>query len=143
MCANCAQHFVQPELAENSYGEFLLRTPSGEWAYLDAMADASYKEVDSLLSSNSRTAHLSDAERCVCLMHIYGKVACDPASDGTVFVLAAFPPCPNCGSQEMASWEYLNPAQVVDEEVPNVTHTRWATLSAAQKAVLVEAALAA
>lgn len=44
--------FESPEIASDSYGEFLLRSPSGAVVYLDAHLDKTYEEVDQLLAAH-------------------------------------------------------------------------------------------
>lgn len=138
-CANCATIFEAPALGESAYGEFLLWSRSGEVAYLNAFVDSSYKQIDNLLSSHPKTAGLQPLERAKVLRRIYGGLACDFDDTNSVFELDAHPPCPSCGSQLVASWEFKNPPEIVDVPVQPVTHIRWSLLTDCEKLKLLDA----
>ena len=141
-CAKCASVFEAPEIGGGGYGGFLLRSASGETAYLNAIQDQVYEEVDQLLAVCPETSNMRSLERAKVLQRIFGEVACDKASDGSSFVLGAHPPCPKCGSQEMAAWEFKTPTELVDVQVAPVTHMGWSQLSPAEKQGRVEEKLA-
>lgn len=142
-CSVCNERFVAPEVYEFSYGEFLLRSNTGHTTSLDALNEPSYKLVSDLIASNPRSADLAETKRSDLLMSMYGEVACDPAPDGSVLVLGAFPPCPRCHSQKMRSWEPLSPPQSVDADISVASHVRWNNLSREQKAAAVDIAIPA
>ncbi|MGX9720031.1 hypothetical protein [Stenotrophomonas acidaminiphila] len=137
-CAKCANAFEAPEIGSDSYGEFLLRSPSGVVVYLDALQDKTYEEVDQLLAANERTGGLSAFERAQVLRHVYGEIACDKDANGNSFTLGAHPACPFCGSQEMVSWEFKEPPELMDVHLDFVTHRRWDSLSEGEKIRLLE-----
>ncbi|WP_061539176.1 hypothetical protein [Collimonas fungivorans] len=141
-CARCATSFDAPALGEDAYGEFLLRSKNGEMAYLNAFMDLTYKEVDNLLSSHPKASVLQPLERAKILRRIYGGLACDLDSEMSPFEIDALPLCPSCGSQQMASWEFKNPPEILDVPVSAVTHNCWSMLSDSEKLKLLDARLA-
>lgn len=140
-CASCTSTFEAPEIGSDSYGEFLLRSPSGAVVYLDALRDKTYEEVDQLLAVHEKTGGLSAFDRAQVLRRVYGEIACDKDDDGSPFVLGAHPACPICGSQEMASWEFKEPPELVDVTIERVTHSGWNNLPRSEKLSLLEQSL--
>lgn len=140
-CADCAKTFNAMEYGNNSYGEFVLRSASGEAAYLDAMQDHTFNEVSRILETHENTKDLSTTERAHVLHKIYGRTACDKDSNGKVFNIGAHPPCPACGSQRMASWETKYPRETEDIPINPVTHVTWSKLSEIEKLKCVEKSL--
>jgi hypothetical protein len=140
-CASCGSTFDAPEIGSDSYGEFLLRSSSGSVTYLDAFQDKTYEDVDQLLAAYAKTGGLSAFDRAQVLRRVYGEIACDKDGDGNPFVLGAHPVCPVCGNQEMASWEFKEPLELVDVAIEPVTHNRWNSLSRDEKLRLVEQSL--
>jgi hypothetical protein len=140
-CKGCAAEFEAPSLAENAYGEFLLRSKHGVMAYLNAFLDTTYKEVDNILSFVAGTANLPPLARAKVLRSIYGGLACDFDENNSPFEIDAYPPCPVCGGQEIVSWEFRNRPHVLEMSVPSVTHNRWNMLSTAEKIELTNSRL--
>lgn len=141
-CTNCNCVFKVPKLANQAYGEFLLRSSDGsDEAYLNAFNDPTYDEVHQILKSNVKTAHKSANALADILRKIYGAVACDPDGAGGAYQLAGSPKCPSCGSQESASWEATEPPEYIDKEVNPVTHSNWNQLASEEKAHKVDAVL--
>ena len=62
-CAACAHAFDTPELDPNSYGQFLLRSATNEIAFLDALNDWAYADVDQLLAQLPRVASMRLSNR--------------------------------------------------------------------------------
>lgn len=79
--------------------------------------------------------------RAQVLRQVFGELACDPAPSGAPFHLAAQPTCPRCGSHKMASWEFRQPAVIVERALAPVTHGHWASLSLADKLAALERVL--
>jgi ribosomal protein S27AE len=136
-CAKCANTFDAPELNPYSYGKFLMRSSSGSTVYLDALQDDTYKEIDNFLLSQEKIRSLNDNDRSEILQRIYGIIACDRDKDGNYFVIGAHPACPNCGAQEMASWEFKQPPEIIDIMIPNVTHKYWSSLNKQEKEAII------
>lgn len=127
ICAADGKSFDALEIPEFSYGDFLLRTKSGELAYLDGPNDETYDKVGQMLSSNRRTSGLSRNSQASVLQSIFGELACDPTPSGEFFSITGKPNCPACNSQEMESWEFTG--KMVDVTVPKVSHFKWSSLS--------------
>ena len=142
ICGDCKFEFKAPQIKTGAYAEFLLRSKSmGSLAYLDAMEDKTYDEVDALLKSNPRLTGKSANELAGILRESYGAIACDPDSEGNVFQIGALPVCPSCGSQSMEYWEVIEPPEFIDSVVPSVSHTVWLSINNKLKAQKVDQVL--
>lgn len=141
VCIN-GHKFSAPSLGETAYGEFLLWSINGELAYLNAFEDPTYKAVESALQVHPKTAGLQRGVRARILQQVYGPMTCDPDGSGCPFQLNRMCPCPVCNTQHMVSWGAKTPPEVADIVLNPVTHTRWAALSEAEKALELDKALA-
>lgn len=142
VCANCGSSFKAPELNPTSYGEFLLRSgTTGSLAYLDALGDSTYDEVEAILSENPLVQRRTATGRADLLRRIYGPVACDPDETGNPFVIGMHPVCPICRSQSMKEWETAEPLETVNIVISPVHHSTWNQLTTAQKGKRVSASL--
>jgi hypothetical protein len=130
--------FYAPESPESAYGEFLLRDPSGtRLAYLNALEDPTYQEVDAILARLPTLTTMPAVKRANILRRIYGAAACDPPPDGGDFQIGRLPRCPVCHSA-VRSWIESEPIEFLDVAVPPVTHAVWESLSTEQKVARVE-----
>jgi hypothetical protein len=133
-CAQCGNTFKAAAIGSGSYGEFLLRSDgAGAEAYLDALSDKTYDQVDKLLEVHPMLAGKSALKRAEILRSIYGAIACDPDEHGNSFIIGGRPRCPVCGSQKMESWEFTDPIEFVELDIPPVTHQLWNALSDEEK----------
>jgi hypothetical protein len=141
-CEPAGHVFRAPELPADAYGEFLLRSETGaEMAYVNALADPTYKEVDVLLQRHPGLIDVPATGRADTLRRIYGAVACDPDSEGRTFRIGQHPHCPVCSSSHMKSWQEVLPVEFVDLDILAATHLFWETLADGQKTNRVDAAL--
>lgn len=136
-CGSCGSVFDAPALTEGAYGEFLLWSREGRMRYLNAFVDPTLKEVDNLLRDCKALEGSSPLERSKFLHRLYGRVACDPDVQGAPFDIDAYPPCPSCHSSKVISWEFKDPPEFVDVDVPIVTHHIWSSLLDGQKEELL------
>ncbi|MGE8412113.1 MAG: hypothetical protein ACN6QY_07075 [Pseudomonas sp.] len=142
VCADCGHRFKAPEVMPSSYGEFLMRSISGETVFLDGPHDAIYSEVDALLEQLLQGQGVSAVRRADLLRKVFG-VACDPDSQGQPFSLLIKPRCGQCASVNMDYWEGTEPPEYVDCDFPPVQHEQWRQLSQGQKLDLLRQALPA
>lgn len=142
ICGVCKFEFKAPQIKAGAYAEFLLRgQPMESIAYLDAMEDKTYDEVDALIKSNPRLTGKSANVIAGILRKSYGAIACNPDSDGNAFQIGALPVCPSCGSQSIEYWEVIDPPEFIDRVVPPVTHSVWQSLDSYEKAQKVDQVL--
>jgi hypothetical protein len=106
---------------------------------VDTFTDGVFDEVSQLLDRVPGVPALWDNDRGGLVQAVFG-VACDPDGDGTPFVIGGKPPVPNCGCHTMASWTAANPPEIVDIDVPHVTHERWSRLTGEDHAAAVRRA---
>jgi len=135
-CKNCGCQFKAPEIGFDAYGEFLLRSSSGETVYINAMSDSTYQEVDQLMKKLPVNQGVSAVKLAEILRKIFG-IACDIDSKGQLFSINTKPKCPSCGSNEMSYWEATEPPEYVDKEFPNVTHDKWQSMTDNEKLKLL------
>lgn len=140
-CRGCQHWFEHHQMSPSAYGEFLLRSETRRSErYLNGITDPVYQEVDDLLRFETRVRNRSDRERSEVLQSVFG-VACDPDTDGDLFQMNLFPRCPDCGADDVETWEATEPPRVVDLEIPPVTHAAWNALSRAGKIEVLNGAL--
>ena len=141
-CGKCGNIFEAPQLSPEVYGDFLLRSENNFLAFVDAIEDQTFEEADSLVNANPHRRRLSEIERAKILHKIFGELTCDPDPKGAAFVIGMPPTCPACGAQEIAAWDFKDPPESVDVEVPSVTHTRWNSLTPEEKKAEAERLIA-
>lgn len=141
-CGQCGVEFKSPKTIVGGYGEFMLRSVgAGEIAYLNALEDKTYDEVEGLLRTNSRIAGKGDNAYADILQNTYGDIACDVDQTGESFRIGALPKCPQCGVENILSWEEIVPPEFVDKRLSPVTHSEWDGLSYKEKEGVVDQAL--
>lgn len=139
-CKRCRSTFKAPTIMSSAYGEFLLRSEGRRTeAYLNAITDPTYQEVDALVKAHSKVAGMRSSEAADVLRKIFG-VACDPDSDDTEFQIGRRPRCPSCGG-EPDYWEATEPPEIVEKELAPVTHERWSRMNAQEKELAVDRAV--
>jgi predicted RNA-binding Zn-ribbon protein involved in translation (DUF1610 family) len=141
-CAKCGDVYSAPSLGETAYGEFLLWSENGGVAYLNAFQDPTYKEVDNLIKVHPKTAGLQPLNQAKVLRRVYGKLACDRGRNGEIFSMDSSFPCPVCGSQKIASWEFPSPPIFIEVDVQPVSHFAWSNLTDQEKRELLDLELA-
>ncbi|WP_036293555.1 hypothetical protein [Methylosinus sp. PW1] len=124
-CDDCGHAFETPDVDPGSYGEFVLRTSTGHAAFLDALHDPTYEEADRMLAANPAISGYSAMKRADLLQAIFGEACCDRAEDGSVFSMTQHPICPRCKSAKIRSWDVKEPVEIVDVDMPTVSHRTW------------------
>jgi hypothetical protein len=134
------RRFTAPEIV-GGYGVFLLRSEAeGHEAYVEALSDDAFAEAGRLVDESPRAGRLSEQRRAELTRAVF-SVACDPAPDGTPYMIGRKPRCPFCGSHDVQFLHATEPPEFADLELPTVTHRKWASLSAEERRRLVDTAL--
>ena len=137
-CKNCKTEFKANILKFEGYGEFSLRTPhANNIAYLNALEDKTYDEVDVLLKDNIYPKGKSANELANVLQNTYGEIACDPDVNGYYYQIGGSPSCTTCNRPCLDQWELIEPPVFVYKEIQSVTHNYWNSLSSQEKLVRV------
>ncbi|MES2217366.1 MAG: hypothetical protein V4501_03035 [Pseudomonadota bacterium] len=139
-CGNCGNKFKSPELPGHPYGRFLMRSASGEIAYLAAFEDKVFLEFREMSYKNKVFLKIHELSKSDVLQGIFGK-ACDPATDNTDFQIGRSPVCPECNTNNKLSWHETNPPELIEMNIKNVTHNLWATLSRNEKEIVLNNAI--
>jgi len=139
-CEACQNKFEAPELLGEPYGEFLVRTEKGETSYLHAISDSVFKEVSVYLRDNPILSDMDRVSRARVLHEIFG-IACDLSIGGYEYKIGGNPVCPRCHSNRMYSWEPIYPPEILDIDIPLVTHLNWNKLTNDEKQSRIENAL--
>lgn len=122
-----------------AYGQFVLRSASGEVVSVDAFDDPVFSEVDELANGIDAVAELDDARRGRVVRAAF-QATIDPDSAGRPYEFNQAPPCPVCGSTVMDWFEQVEPLRTVDRPVEPATHHHWETLDDGERRSLVRAA---
>ncbi len=140
ICGNCKCNFKSPKLCSSSYGEFLLRSESGEIVYLNAIEDPVYREVEFLLKQLPQLQGKSTVVLATLLRKVF-SVACDSDGLGHSFSIDTNPVCPSCGSRNIPYWEATEPPEHIEYELLPATHIQWFSLSEPEKLNLLASEL--
>lgn len=134
ICAFCSNRFQAPVFCDpGHYGEFLLRSPSGQLAYLNALESAVYEEVSVMLAQNNSTCNLSELKLAAVLQDVFGEVACDKDKFGRAFSITLPPVCPICGGQNISDLSSSKTPAFVELDLDSVTHEIWSSLNIKEK----------
>ncbi len=139
-CNKCKNKFKAPELIGDPYGEFLLRSPAGEMRYLPAMNSEVYLNAGDMVDEYLKDTRLSSVGKAKVLHQIF-SLACDLAADSSEFKIGGDPICPACQGNNMYSWEPTHPAEIIEVEVPLVTHNHWSKLTDLDKQQKIQEAV--
>ncbi len=139
-CDICEQWFEAPEINEFAYGEFLMRSESGEMRYLNALSDDVFMEVRALLGDDPRVSSFNRSQRAEILIEIYG-VACDVDLKGDLFRIGAEPCCSICHQRSIEEWKASEPPRYVDVDVIPVSYKDWKALTEQEKRMRICEAL--
>lgn len=139
-CQACGAIYKAPEISSDSYGEFLMRSSTGEVVHLNAMSDPAYAEVDELLKRLPDLQGKSPVQLAKIQRKIFGA-ACDTDSQGDRYSIEAKPICQSCGNPNPSYWEATEPPEFVELDMPEVTHNDWFRLDEAKKIKVLESCL--
>jgi hypothetical protein len=137
-CGVCQHRFILPgaDLSFH-YGTFLGVSPTPEAAFLEAVTDPVYAEIDALVTQNAPTAGMIPVDPDRLVRAVVGSVF-DPDSMGSPFNFNT-PLCPRCASPQTG---LLHETQVPwPGVVIRATHHQWDTLTAAAKETAVKRVL--
>ena len=140
-CNHNQHEYEATAMPSFSHGKFLLRSEGRRSeAYLNAIEDPVYEEVDRILKKSPKTKGKDDIQLAAILRSVF-SIACDPDIDGTFFKIGLPPRCPTCGSDEASYWEAFDPPKFLEKDIPHVTHKKWNTLSEKEKEDLVSSSI--
>ena len=127
-------------IRELAYGEFLLRSESGEARHLNANLDSTFTEVDQLIGNDSRASTLDQFKRADLLNDVFG-VACDKDQHGNEFRIGLKALCTHCNRRNVIEWESVEPPKYIELDIASVTHETWSSFTVEEKQARVSAAL--
>jgi hypothetical protein len=138
-CANCRAEFIAPEVIDNSYGLFVMRTEhTDDAACLDAFNDSAFVESYDLVKRNKLVLGLSEERRGEVQQAIF-STTCDPSPTGELFRIGLLPKCPICGFRKMSRWAPAIPPQ--EWVLPLVEHKAWDAKTLTEKSSLIDQAI--
>jgi len=138
-CEDCGGIFTAVLANTGSYGELILYSRAGNAAWLNALEDPVFDEVTELVKAHPDAGKLDDVDQAT-VLHAVFSVACDPDPEHHRYVIGGMPPCPNCKSQKIESWEPVG-ALPAERSIPHVTHAWWNGLSPEEKRSTVHQAI--
>jgi hypothetical protein len=133
ICKVCGTKFTSPSVY--GYGEFLMRSESGDLAYLYAIDDPVFKNFSKQLAATPELANKQQA-KTKALHNTFG-FACDLSIDGTFYQITNKPKCPKCNNINYADFGITNPPESVDLDLSPVTHNLWQSLSKEKQELIV------
>ncbi|MCA9046418.1 MAG: hypothetical protein KDA69_18980 [Planctomycetaceae bacterium] len=139
-CGSCGHWYASPVIGGSPYGEFLLRSESGETRYLNATLDHTFREVREFIENDPRATTLNQFKLSDLLHDVYG-IACDKDSLGNEFRIGLKARCTHCDQRNITEWESVEPPEFVELEIPAVTHESWMKLDESEKQSRVSAAI--
>ncbi len=132
-CQNCEKTFKSPQLIENAYGEFLMRSERGEVVYLNTFEDKVFDELKQVFIRNN----MSELMKNIPLFQTVFTITCDFSSEGGVYRIGQKPVCPACRESNIGHWGPTNPPEVIEKEISHVTHEAWNKLSDSEKTTII------
>lgn len=131
-CCNCNAHFDAVGCVEN-YGEFLMRSKSGELRFLNAIDSNEFNELAAIVDSSDMVKMLTADGRAEAIQAIFSNV-CDNDSTGRPFNIALPPQCKTCGSFNVDLCDPdSGPFRRVNVDAPSPTHFAWNRLGKSEK----------
>ncbi len=118
----------------------LMRSETGNVAYLSSFKDPVFKEVKDFFEKNEKLCDMNKMAKVKIFHNIFG-VVCDPAPDNTEYQIGRDPICPKCHMNNNLSWHYSNPPEIIDVQVNSVTHDSWNKLTEMKKNVILNNAI--
>ena len=94
-CKTCGIKYKAATIPEMTYGDLILRTNTGKKRYTSLLNPKEFDEVANIVDADPQMALLSEHDRADIFQNIFG-VACDPASDGSIYNIRQDPICPQC-----------------------------------------------
>lgn len=135
-CNRCGHQFNVPATSDFAYGEFIMRSNSGEhWVFLNAFDDPVFTEVADIVDSNPKL-QAENKKMVGGLTQSAFSAACDPAPDGSPYRIGWLLRCPKCGGDSLKGWDEEIPPVRVD--LPSPAHVEWLSLSMDERRRLIE-----
>lgn len=134
LCTKCGNKKELNYLSDFAYGEKLILIKGGtEYAYVNLLEDEIYKEVNILLSQILQDNNIifSKSQFAECISNIFG-ITFDKIDNEEIDTSIEDEKCSICGSEEFKP-NLIEPEQIIDKEVPVITHILWKELSNVEK----------
>ena len=129
-CNSCNTKFNAAGAHEMSYGEFVLRSESGEEVFLEAVSSESFNEVSAIVDDYVVNQQIEQKLSENLVQKIFGAV-CDYGNSNEPFKIGLMPSCPNCSSRDMSSWSMVNPIEL--SKIDSAKQTKWSSFNNNQK----------
>ena len=128
-CKACGAHFLTLFLGDMSYGQFLLRSQSGQVRYLDGINDPVFDEVGEILKAAGAMSSPSTSAEADYFHDVFGKTV-DRNERGEEFSTKCPRSCPRCHSTDLVTQAGSVAGEI---DVPVATHEHWNSLSESEK----------
>ena len=128
-CEACGAHFLTLFLGDMSYGQFLMRSKSGQIRYLDGINDPVFDEVREILKAAGAMSSSSTWAEADYFHEVFGKTV-DRDESGEEFSTMCPQSCPRCHSTDLVT---LADTVAGEIDVPVATHEHWNSLSESEK----------
>lgn len=139
LCSKCGNKKELNYLSDFAYGEQLILIKGGtEYAYVNLLEDEVYKEVNTLLSQILQENNIlfSKSQFADCISNIFG-ITFDKIDNEEIDTSIEDEKCSICGSEEFEP-NLIEPEQIIEIEVPVITHILWKALSDVEKVKIIK-----
>jgi hypothetical protein len=134
-CARCESVFEASGIGDFLYGEFVMRTASGEEAFLEAVVSPVFREFIDLADKHPLISGMDDWKRSSIVQAAF-SVACDPGIGGERFHIELGPKCSACSSHDMKTWRPVEPPR--SSTITAVSHVKWSSLNLEERRALID-----
>lgn len=128
-CKACGARFLTLFLGDMSYGQFLVRSKSGQVRYLDGINDPVFDEVREILKAAGAMSSSTTPEEADYFHEVFGRTV-DRDENGEEFSTKRPRSCPRCHSTDLVTLADSIGGMI---DVPVVTHEHWNSLSESEK----------
>lgn len=133
-CARCESVFEASGIGDFFYGEFIMRTASGEEAFLEAVVSPVFRELIDLADKHPLISGMDDRKRSSVVQAAF-TVACDPGTGGERFHIELGPKCSVCSSRDMKTWRPVEPPR--SSAIAPISHEQWSALNLEERRELI------
>ena len=140
ICGGCGCAYRAGQVT-GSYGTLGFWAETGKYqAVIDAIGDTLIVAVGAAVRGHPAAWSVDDLTCGAITQRVFARLS-DPAPDGSRYSRDTKPACPECGACTPRHWQSREPPELVELEVPDLTHDDWDHRPPAGQAALITAAV--
>ena len=140
----CKEHghkYPFPNLGEQSYGLFVLRSKNLSFRFLNTFAETQFDEVSSIFKKLFNISGRTNSEQSSMFQDIYGPSCCDLDEFDNYYNIRWLLKRPYCQNPDAPEHDLALSYDKSSAEIPYVTHEKWDRLTDAEKVARVDQVL--